>query len=217
VDVGTTCHRSHNSPNRKLLAKAAPALCYECHDDFSKKKSVHSPVADGECLECHAGHKADREALLTKNYDRERSVEFSEKAYELCFGCHEPKAFADPAAADSTGFRDGNRNLHSLHLVGKVEAGKYKLERSKRRLSCNGCHLVHGSDQEKLVRGSLERGSMTIYTIQFTKTEAGGTCVVGCHKPQDYRQQRGPEVSRAPAGTSPTDQAASQVSAKAMN
>lgn len=210
-----TCHRPHNSPEKKLLAKAAPALCYECHDDFSTKKSVHAPVADGECMECHAGHKSDREALLTKSYDRERYVDFSEGAYALCFECHEAKSFAD-LADDSTGFRDGSRNLHYLHSVGRLEAGKYKLEKARKRMSCNGCHLVHGADQEKLVRGSLERGAMTLYTIQFTKTEGGGTCIVGCHKPQEYRQKPDPQVSRGPAASAP-DQEGNPGPVKAMN
>lgn len=212
------CHRPHNSSSKKLLAKATPDLCYECHDDFRSKKSVHAPVADGECLECHAGHKSDQEALLTKDYNRERYVEFSEKDYALCFGCHEAKSFADPAAAESTGFRDGTRNLHYLHAAGRLGAGKYKLERTRKRMSCNGCHLVHGADQEKLVRASLQRGGMTLYTIQFRKTEGGGTCVVGCHKPQEYRQEIGSVGSEAPdRDAAAANQAGSPVPAKGLN
>lgn len=212
------CHLPHNAPRSKLLAKPAPELCYDCHDGPGEKKSVHAPVADGECLECHAGHASAQEGLLTKGYNRERYVDFSEKAYELCFGCHEASSFSE-SSQESTGFRDGSRNLHYLHSVGKLEAGKYRIEKNRKRISCSGCHLVHAADQEKLIRGSQQRGAMTLYTIRFTRTEDGGTCVVGCHKPQEYHRKPVSELSRAVAGpgTPSPDATASTRSVKAVN
>jgi predicted CXXCH cytochrome family protein len=180
------CHKVHNSERKKLLAKASPDLCYGCHDDFNSKPTVHSPVAEGDCGACHDGHKAEYASLLKKSYSRERYTEYSEKAYELCFECHEVKTFQQASTQDATEFRNGTANLHYVHVVDRLEGTKYRIEKKQKRMTCNGCHFVHGSDQPRLIRPSLSRGEMTLYTISFKKSENGGTCVVGCHKTREY-------------------------------
>lgn len=198
------CHKVHNSEQKHLLTKTLPDLCYGCHDGFGDKATVHSPVAEGECLTCHGGHEADSPALLKKSYSRERYTEFSEKAYELCFECHESKTFQEAATKNATEFRNGTVNLHYVHVVDRVEASKYRIEKKQKRMTCNGCHYVHGSDQPRLIRPSLTRGEMTLYTISYAKSENGGTCVVGCHKTREYsRLNPVTEVSAAPAARSP--------------
>jgi len=198
------CHKVHNSERKKLLAKASPDLCYGCHDDFNSKPTVHSPVAEGECLACHNGHVAESSALLTKSYSRERYTEYSEKAYELCFECHEAKTFQEASTKDATEFRNGTANLHYVHVVDRLEGSKYRIEKKQKRMTCNGCHFVHGSDQPRLIRPSMSRGEMTLYTISFQKSENGGTCVVGCHKTREYsRLNPVTEVSSATRSQNP--------------
>lgn len=59
-------------------------LCFECHDDLSAEYAeenelmIHSPVEDGECLECHQPHRSRNAYLL-----RAKPVK------TLCFGCHD--------------------------------------------------------------------------------------------------------------------------------
>ncbi|MBE0616457.1 MAG: hypothetical protein IH608_00835, partial [Proteobacteria bacterium] len=136
-----SCHRVHSSPVRRLLTKAVPALCSDCHDGFPGQ-SIHSPVADGECAECHDPHESAQESLLTARYDRDRYVEFSEEAYALCFNCHDAAAFGSPEAAGGTAFRQGDRNLHYVHVYDRDEDPEKTVRRAKkRRMSCGGCHL----------------------------------------------------------------------------
>lgn len=53
------------------------SLCYECHDPFPAKKTVHVPVEDGECTACHSPHGSPYKfQLLSKGGD-------------LCFTCHD--------------------------------------------------------------------------------------------------------------------------------
>jgi predicted CXXCH cytochrome family protein len=59
------------------------ALCSQCHDAMGKKKVVHSPVKDGDCIACHKPHGAANRYLLDVGADRT----------ELCLGCHESAPF----------------------------------------------------------------------------------------------------------------------------
>jgi predicted CXXCH cytochrome family protein len=182
------CHDPHHSENSPLLRSAVPALCTECHDEFEGGGSVHEPVAEGSCTECHDPHQSRQGALLTARYDSKLRVVFSEDAYELCLGCHDLEAFSDPVTEDATEFRYGARNLHYVHLIGE-DAGKREYgiqKRRKPRVSCSGCHLPHASEQAKLIRPERDRGQMTVFTISYRQTAAGGGCVVGCHKPLQY-------------------------------
>ena len=40
------------------------ALCYQCHDEFSGQGSLHPPVDEGECIECHNPHGSTQASLL---------------------------------------------------------------------------------------------------------------------------------------------------------
>ena len=52
--------------------------------------------------------------------------------------------------------------------------------------ACKACHEVHAGSQLKHIRNEVPFGDMWSYPISFTKTDTGGGCVVGCHKPLDY-------------------------------
>jgi predicted CXXCH cytochrome family protein len=67
------------------LVMPASKLCYECHDDMTvesfeaEDKTIHYPVEEGECLQCHDPHKSKFASLLRQAMPVER----------LCFSCHE--------------------------------------------------------------------------------------------------------------------------------
>lgn len=200
------CHGVHNAPEPKLLVKTVPGLCEECHDAFEGAGSRHAPAADGECGECHRAHDAEHPALLSAGYERERYVEFSERAYALCFRCHDPAAFSEPDGERLTGFRDGPRNLHYAHVFDREAAPDTTLRRNKRRrMSCSGCHLVHASDQERLIRPRFTQGKVDVYVIEYTPAPDGGGCVVGCHKPREYNRKGGGQAAVRPEGTRRAD------------
>lgn len=65
-----------------FTAKGAE-LCKQCHDAFGKKKLVHAPVKEGDCLACHKAHGANGRFLLDD----------SEDLTKLCLGCHDSAPF----------------------------------------------------------------------------------------------------------------------------
>jgi len=72
------CATCHDQTSMGKLTEPQPALCYECHEDFSKKyKVLHGPVDGGQCTECHSPHMAENKNLLTR----------SDQA--ICLYCHE--------------------------------------------------------------------------------------------------------------------------------
>ena len=81
-------------------------------------------------------------------------------------------------------FRNGERNLHFLHV-----------NREKGR-SCRACHDEHASNQPKHIRESVPFGRWTMHT-QYTKTETGGGCTTGCHRPYSYDRDN-PKTNKTP-------------------
>ena len=183
------CHNAHDSESSAMLTGEVPDLCADCHDDAdaSGGKHPHEPVAGGECMECHHGHESSQAALLTEAYAGGRYLQYEAESYQLCYNCHDQKAFETEAAGDLTEFRHGENNLHYLHVYGKIEVNKYGMKKQKDGMTCVGCHLTHGTEQPKMIRHVLECKGTFCYTINFRKFEGGGTCVVGCHKPKVYK------------------------------
>ena len=75
---------------------------------------------------------------------------------------------------DLTDFRNGSSNLHYLH-VSKPEKGR----------TCRACHAPHASAGPKHIRETVSYGVWEI-PIQFKKTDTGGSCQPGCHRPKAY-------------------------------
>jgi predicted CXXCH cytochrome family protein len=75
------CASCHDENNKSELVMAMPALCYTCHDDFSKTyKYVHGPVSTGYCTSCHNPHMSKEKKLLIRT------------GQQLCLFCHDIKA-----------------------------------------------------------------------------------------------------------------------------
>ena len=93
----------------------------------------------------------------------------------MCFGCHNKEVATKEFTETLTDFRNGKLNLHFLHV-----------NREKGR-SCKACHEVHAGSQEKHIAKDVPYGkSNWMLPINYTKTETGGSCVVGCHKVKPY-------------------------------
>ena len=59
------CYVCHNKNAMGSYIKPQPALCYQCHDDYSENyNSIHGPVGAGYCTSCHSPHKTKSEKLL---------------------------------------------------------------------------------------------------------------------------------------------------------
>ncbi len=194
------CHDPHGGPYAHGLVAEGAALCLTCHNksyksdagvvaDIAKKlkenPNHHGPVAQGDCLACHAPHFGEHFRLLADAYPSTFYEAFEEDAYALCFGCHDVEAFEDAETDDTTEFRNGEQNLHYVH-VNKETKGR----------TCRVCHDVHASKQEKQIAERVPFGGWSI-PIRFAKTETGGSCAPGCHKP--YRYDRDQAVLNLPA------------------
>jgi hypothetical protein len=123
-------------------------------------------------------HGSDKAKLLTKKYAEGVYQPFSAGEAALCFDCHKPELATTRTAQSETSFRNGDRNLHYLHLMGQ-----------KKQRSCRTCHDVHGSHQEKLVRSAFSYKSYEL-PIQYRKNENGGSCTTACHKEMRYDRTR---------------------------
>jgi predicted CXXCH cytochrome family protein len=177
------CHQIHGSANPKLFIGSQEEMCYNCHDKIKDQvvssSSKHGPVNEGDCIACHDGHGSDQPLMLQQYFPKEFYNPYSTDRYALCFNCHNKDIALDSVTTTLTDFRDGDVNLHYKHINKQIKGR-----------SCKACHEVHVSNQDKHIRQSVPFGKSWSYPILFTIEEDGGNCVVGCHKPQEYKRSR---------------------------
>jgi predicted CXXCH cytochrome family protein len=166
------CHDAHQADGPSLLRKPGSNLCFMCHDPkLAVGKSVHGPVKTGECVKCHKPHGSDYRKILIADYPTVLYKPFSTDAWPLCFTCHNPALAGEATTTTATNFRNGDRNLHSVHVN---RAGKGR--------ACRMCHNPHASDQDRLIFSHAPGFGSWDIPIHYTKTETGGSCSVGCHR-----------------------------------
>lgn len=191
MDEGcAACHAPHASDQPKLLLEPEKETCIGCHDGVltAEMAVLHQPIADGACTPCHDPHGSANARLLTKAFPDKQYVPYTDTAYELCFDCHNRDLLRYPDTSFATGFRDGDVNLHYLH-VNDPQKGR----------SCALCHNVHGGAGPKLLADKVRFGQWQL-PIKFVKTETGGGCAPGCHKPLSYDREaavKKPEAAKA--------------------
>lgn len=178
-----SCHDVHASDNPRMFRMPQIDLCFSCHTEMyeyiSGQSSRHGPIKDGDCNACHEPHGSDNHRILREKFPSEFYNSFEIETYALCFQCHNKDIALDQHTTTLTDFRDGDRNLHFVH-VNKEVKGR----------SCKACHQVHASSQEKHIRSSVPFGKIGWeLPINYTKFEDGGSCVVGCHAPQEYHRK----------------------------
>ncbi len=185
-----SCHTAHAGDLDCLLSDLPIKVCMSCHKDPIKHQDGtsiavpelvdatnfrHGPVRDGQCGGCHSIHGGDKPLLLRRTNATRFYEAYSEKNYDLCFSCHTPALARDERTATHTGFRNGDLNLHTLHV------------NQKRGRNCSVCHSTHASRQAQLVRDTAPFGAWQLPII-FSKTATGGTCKAACHA--DYAYDR---------------------------
>jgi predicted CXXCH cytochrome family protein len=199
------CHNPHASNVEKLLTQLPYDLCVSCHSvdglkdesgraltNFKKwleeNKEVHAPVAAKDCSSCHVPHGSGHFRLLVADYPAEFYAPYDPKNYELCFACHNSEVAKNAETTTLTGFRDGARNLHFVH-VNKSDRGR----------TCRACHEVHASKQPHQIRDGVPYGSKGwMLKVGFTPRENGGSCSRTCHDTKDYDRTKG-AAAKAPA------------------
>jgi predicted CXXCH cytochrome family protein len=183
------CHEPHATQYTRLLRNNTRAVCLKCHDkeietskgrihDMSSviadRTTLHGPITINDCSKCHQIHGGNVFDLLKREYPSTFYSSFREENYALCFSCHDPRLALASQTMTLTGFRNGDMNLHSLHVN----------QESKGR-TCRACHEIHSISEEKYIRDSVPFGDWTIRT-EYTKTATGGSCTPGCHQHLSY-------------------------------
>lgn len=151
-DECLSCHEQRNAehPSEKggfdfVLTASGSQLCNQCHDPIEKGKSVHAPVAEGECLACHLAHGSSVPSLLKG----------SENQKTLCFECHDSAPFElqyvhGPVDSGACTY------CHSPH-----RSGRKSLLREALQDVCLGCHVdfSEGFLEAKFVHSAVKKKS----------------------------------------------------------
>jgi len=183
-----SCHDPHQSDNKSLLRKPGSELCFLCHkSQLAMGKSVHPPVAKGNCVGCHAVHGSPYRKILKADMPTELYRPFDTDAFPLCFSCHNSELAAAVTTDKATNFRNGDRNLHAVH-VNKSGKGR----------SCKICHNPHASAQDRLINPKSPGFGTWGIPINFTATPSGGGCSVGCHRTFRYDRVKAIDNSNPP-------------------
>ena len=188
-----SCHDPHASRFASLLTAPSADLCLACHDrsypgeggkalvdvaaELKAFPQQHGPIREKNCEGCHDPHASNHFRLLVQDYPARFYAPFAEGNYALCFECHSRELVRDERTK-ATEFRDGERNLHYLHV-----------NRTKGR-TCRACHAVHASDRPHHLRETTPFGRWEL-PVGYRREEGGGTCATGCHVEVSYRRGEG--------------------------
>ena len=93
--------------------------------------------------------------------------------YAFCWECHDSDLLELAKTTTATNFRDGERNLHYVHLIGK------------KGRSCSICHDVHATKREHLIVDKVPFGDWE-FPVNYVPDENGGSCFPGCHQQYKY-------------------------------
>lgn len=183
-----SCHSPHASNENKFLVSDQKTLCLNCHNKkyisktdkhiipdmkklISTAKSVHAAVDDG-CTGCHNAHGSDFENLLISSFPQTMYVVSTPDNFGLCFTCHD-KELIEKENTTSTQFRNGEKNMHYLHVNG-----------IKGR-NCTVCHNVHASANTHLINEKMKFGTYD-FNLNYESSENGGSCATACHGEKNY-------------------------------
>lgn len=195
------CHDGHRSGVDSLLKDWPSRLCLTCHnkpvqradgtmvaaatDLIEPHKFIHQPLRDETCASCHDVHGGPHRNLLVRQYTPDFYQQFDIQAYDLCLSCHDQRMLTEPQTT-RTGFRNGERNLHYIHVV-EQDNGR----------SCRACHATHTAPSPHQLRQESPFGEWAI-PIEFQPTDTGGGCAAGCHRARTYDRVN-PVTYEAPA------------------
>lgn len=197
------CHDPHFSNYAKQLTRQPAELCLSCHDreynDRSGKvanvKAVladnadhHGPIRQNDCSSCHDPHGSKNFRILREFFPQVFYAGYKQDNYKLCFRCHEKTIANEQNTTKLTNFRNGDHNLHFVH-VNKTVKGR----------TCRACHDAHATSNPKHVRDGVPFGKWVL-PINFKKTETGGSCLPGCHVKFGY-DRVAPVVNKATTAT----------------
>ncbi|MFH1719853.1 MAG: cytochrome c3 family protein [Planctomycetota bacterium] len=186
------CHSPHGSDMPDMLVDEEINLCLDCHDEpmdtprgpiinmktwIESNPERHGPIREGNCTLCHQPHGSEHFRILAHEFPHTFYSPFSVEAYDLCFQCHEDTLVLDELTTALTDFRNGEKNLHFVHV------------NQKRGRTCRACHEVHAGTKPKRMKDFVPYGTWN-YPIGFELSTNGGKCAPGCHVPRTYDRKQ---------------------------
>jgi predicted CXXCH cytochrome family protein len=200
LDAGClNCHDAHHSNQPALQVNRGDEVCLSCHaeavpgkdgedvqamGELLKLEFRHGPIEEGNCSSCHEPHGSETNSILREPYPPGFYSTWDPGRYQLCFRCHEESAFKDAKTEIHTDFRDGQTNLHFLHV-----------NRQRKGRTCRACHEVHASSLPMHMAETVPFGGWSL-PLNFSKSENGGSCSPGCHEPASYDRRVLPEEEK---------------------
>jgi predicted CXXCH cytochrome family protein len=187
------CHDPHVADFARQLTMKPADLCMSCHDreydgpqghlmnmkDFlAKNKNLHGPIKQNDCSGCHNTHGSRYFRILKEYFPPLFYAGYNAENYKLCFMCHEKSLASEAITTTLTGFRNGDQNLHYVH-VNKAVKGR----------TCRACHDAHATNNPKHVRDSVPFAKWNL-PVGFVKKENGGQCLPGCHQMFGYDRKK---------------------------
>jgi hypothetical protein len=184
------CHTTHSITHAGTSQFTMDVIseCGACHDRPSMRtdrsfyetyrKSYHGQVTAlgsmraARCSDCHG---SSHNALLRKKCPGSLYAPFELTNYALCFECHDPQSVLVEKTDVATDFRNGEVNLHFVHV-----------NRKKKGRTCKTCHELHGAQQPKQIATNVEFTRQWVMPLGFSKTEDGGSCAPQCHEAVSY-------------------------------
>ena len=197
------CHDPHVSKYPKQLIAQPAELCLGCHDrdyngqdgPIANMKAIldsnsdhHGPLKEGDCSGCHNPHGSPNFRMLREPFPQLFYASYNPDNYKLCFMCHENSIARDEMTTTLTNFRNGDHNLHYVHV-----------NRAVKGRTCRACHDAHATNNPKHIRDSVPFGKWQL-PINYKKTGTGGSCSPGCHQRFGYDRVK-PVVNGPPASS----------------
>ena len=124
-----------------------------------RKVSVHGPVAEKECGQCHLSRysnqlKAEKEALCWTCHDRKDFAgEVVHGPFEsgFCQACHDPhrSQYEHLLVSDSKDLCEGCHEQYDMAALAEHSTGEDRL--------CQSCHDPHASEREYMLKENEDR------------------------------------------------------------
>jgi predicted CXXCH cytochrome family protein len=167
--VGESCLTCHDLP-----IKIGTRTLENIAERLRTAPVVHGAMREGSCPVCHTPHGSVQPSLLREGYPAGNYESFEADHYALCWHCHSQQLVMNVNGAGVTKFRNGELNLHRVHVV-----------QLKRGRACHLCHEPHVSDPPHLIRTHVTFGSWNAPLI-YKATPEGGSCQTPCHDTKTY-------------------------------